>query len=129
MWRAGWTGNWLGWGAGLHADRSPVGLWAARKSVMKRVLAVKGCYYRGPSLLYRVTAPSEEPLRWVLVGGLSTWPKAAMVFITSTYREPAMVLRALRCSHLFSPADSGPQMCLVWPSQSVLKILNQLPTF
>lgn len=43
--------------------------------------------------------------------------------------DPTTVPRALCCSHIFLLADSGPQMCLVWPSHSVFKILNQLPTF
>lgn len=91
----------------MYVDRLFVGFWVVRKSVMKRVLVVKGCYYRGFFLLYRVIVFFEEFFRWVLVGGFFIWFKVVMVFIISIYRELVMVLRVLRCFYLFLLVDFG----------------------
>lgn len=75
------------------------------------------------------TAPSEDPSggHWQEVSHLA---QSCIVLITSIYVESQPLGQGLYgCSHFFSPADSGPQMCLVWPPESVFKILNQLPTF
>lgn len=95
--------------------------WAAGSSIMRRVAAIGG--HAREALPYCiVTVPYQGGARRTvhLAQGINNYHLCG---------ERTTVLRALGCSHLFSPADSSPQMCLIWPSQSVLKILNQLPTF
>lgn len=69
--------------------------------MFQRVEAVRGPVTEDRPYL-QVSAPSEEPLGWALVGGFSTWPVAAMLLITSTYAESQPLCQGLYAVLMYS---------------------------